>query len=126
MLIWIDDLRNISDVPRTRKKFFYDGKARLDADEYQTLVDYMNSVIDKDTKNKEFIVPGWDAPGSWENLPLQIIWEKVYPNDFESCAKWYGLLTMAVMIDRPETWYATKTDFGNNKYEKTTYWQKKD
>ena len=76
--------------------------------------DYINQLIDDNCLNQEsstLSVPGWNAPGSWEGKPLQIIWDKIFPGDNEHCAFWYGLLYMQVIIDRDDEWIATKSNF---------------
>lgn len=74
---------------------------------------------------KQFLVPGWKAPGSWEHTPLDIIWKKAFPGDAVSCAKWYGLLVMENIIDRDEKWYATKTNFARE-FDQMVYWRYSD
>lgn len=125
MLIWSDSKKEITEIPKTRKKFYQNGKSKLTDEEYQKLKDYVNVLIDntleKESKDNRYFVPGWQAPGSWVGTPLNIIWEKIFPGDTNSCALWYGLLVMKVLIDKDEYWYATKTNY-NRDFDQMSYW----
>lgn len=129
MLEWFENGSQIFGIPHKRQEFFNNGKKNLTSKEFEDLKNYVNEIIDKvliskSTDNK-FFVPGWEAAGSWENTPLQTIWEKVCFHDSKSCALWYGLLVMEVLIDRNEDWKAIKTNY-NRDFEQMTYWTNSD
>lgn len=128
MLIWADTEKEIFEIPKSRRKFFENGKSKLSDYEYEFLKDYINQLIDNvvadKNEGKKFFVPGWQAPGSWEGTPLNVIWEKILPNDADGCALWYGLLVMEILIDRcqiGEEWRAIKTNYNRN-FDQMTYW----
>ncbi len=129
MLEWFENGSQIFEMPHTRQKFFNYGKKNLSQDEFENIKSYVNKIIDKvlisKSDDNKFFVPGWEATGSWENTPLQTIWEKVYKYDRESCALWYGLLVMEVLIERSEDWKAIKTNY-NKDFEQMTYWTNDD
>ncbi|MBQ2781181.1 MAG: hypothetical protein IJF42_06450 [Clostridia bacterium] len=126
MLKWFDSDNEVESIPRSRLKFYLEGKSKLSDEEYRGVCDYINVIIDS-TQNadKQFLVPGWKVPGSWEHTPLDIIWKKVFPGDAVSCAKWYGLLVMHNIINREETWNATKTNFARE-FDQMVYWRHSD
>lgn len=129
MLEWFENGSQIFEMPHTRQKFFNNGKKNLSQDEFENIKSYVNKIIDKvlisKSDDNKFFVPGWEATGSWENTPLQTIWEKVYRHDHENCALWYGLLVMEVLIERNEDWKAIKTNY-NKDFEQMTYWTNDD
>lgn len=106
--------KNVEVLPKSRKKFFENGLSKITQDEYVRMEDYINQLIDDNCKSHDgstLSVPGWNAPGSWEGKPIQIIWDKIFPGDNEHCAFWYGLLYMQIIIDRDDEWFATKSNF---------------
>lgn len=129
MLEWFENGSQIFEIPLRRREFFNNGKKNLSLKELEDLKNYVNEIIDKvlisKSADNKFFVPGWEATGSWENTPLQIIWEKVYKHDHEYCALWYGLLVMEVLIERGEDWKAIKTNY-NKDFEQMTYWTNSD
>lgn len=129
MLEWFENGSQIFEIPHRRQDFFNNGKKNLSSKEFEDLKNYVNEIIDKflisKSADNKFFVPGWEATGSWENTPLQTIWEKVYKHDHEYCALWYGLLVMEVLIERGEVWKAIKTNY-NKDFEQMTYWTNSD
>lgn len=122
MLKWIDSNNEVEAIPHNRQRFYNEGKNKLTAEQYDDLLKYANEIIDQvHVSGARFLVPGWKAPGSWEHSPLDIIWHKLFPGDYVSCAMWYGLLMMEAIIERDELWHATKTNF-NRPFEQVTYW----
>ena len=125
MLRWIDGGEMVEAIPRARTKFYERGKQKLSFEEFRGLTEYVNDLLDgvmvKSEGAKHFFVPGWQAPGSWEHTPLDIVWEKVYPGNKVDCALWYGLLVMETIIDRPELWFAVKSNFSRD-FDQTVYW----
>ncbi len=125
MLIWADSAKEVRETPKSRRSFFESGKSKLLLEEYEHLKDYINQMIDnileKESKDKKYFVPGWQAPGSWEHTPLNIIWDKVFNGDLLSCALWYGLLYMETIIDRKEYFRAYKTNF-DREFDQMVYW----
>lgn len=106
--------KTFDNLPKSKKDFFENGLSKITHDEYVQMEDYINQLIDDNYLNQgnsTLSVPGWNAPGSWEGKPLQIIWDKIFPGDKELCAFWYGLLYMQVIIDRNDEWIATKSNF---------------
>lgn len=115
----------IERLPQTRKMFFDTGLSKISREEYQQIEDYINVLIDDNCNNQDkttLSVPGWNAPGSWEGKPLQIIWDKIFPGDSVHCAFWYGLLYMQVIIDRADEWIATQTNF-NRDFDQMIYFK---
>lgn len=129
MLEWFENGSQIFEIPHRRQEFFNNGNKYLTSKEFEDLKNYVNEIIDKvlisKSADNKFFVPGWEATGSWENTPLQTIWEKVYKHDRENCALWYGLLVMEVLIERSEDWKAIKTNY-NKDFEQMTYWTNDD
>lgn len=117
----------ITQLPRDRRRFFKDGRAKITDEDYQTLEWYINRMVDKDYEKSadgSITVPGWNAYGSWEGTPIQIIWDKIFTGDETLCALWYGLLYMQVMIDRDDEWIATKSNF-NRDFDQMVYFMPK-
>ena len=131
MLFWMETGSQVTDIGRNRRSFFSKGENRLLPAEIESIKEFINSEIDKSLSNNESpdsiaYVPGWHSPSDWSGIPLQAIYDKAYPGDAESSALWYGLITMQVMIERPEIWYSTKTQFNGREIEQTVYWKKKE
>lgn len=126
MLFWADDNSEVLYVPVSRKKFYEAGLNRLAKSEERDLKDYINQILDdaiaSSKKEVTFLVPGWEAGAEWED-ELNVIWEKVFRHDKESCGKWYGLYVMDTIIHRKDKWYAHKTNF-NRPFDQTVYWIK--
>lgn len=127
MLYWFDSDCEVKDIPHSRKSFYEKGKNNLTIYEYNNLKAYINELIDcltvKNESEDKFLVPGWQVPGTWKYIPLDIIWEKVYNGSKENCALWYGLLVMETIIERDEKWMAIKTNF-SREFDQTVYWIK--
>ena len=115
-------------LPRSKRNFFDNGLSKITHEEYSQLVDYFNQLIDNNCQKQAgsvLSVPGWNAPGSWQGKPIQIIWDKIFPGDKEHCAFWYGLLYMQVIIDRDDEWIATKTNFDRD-FDQMIYFKSKE
>ena len=122
MLYWIDNNREVKEIPKTRKGFFYQRYNRLSESEIELIKDYINSLIDSVIENNKFVfVPGQHVPKTWENTPLDVIWAKACNKDTTASALWFGLITMQIIIDRDEIWRATKINYNNNDIARTTY-----
>jgi len=124
MLYWLDNGREVTEVWSIHKKFFDKGITCLSREELNDIEDYINMLIDESIEHgNDTYVPGWKAPGSWAGTSLQKIYDVVFPGDEKSCALWYGLITMKVIIDREEMWFATKTNF-NRDIDQMVYWRR--
>ena len=121
------DSTPITQLPKTRRRFFIEGRAKINDADYAALEDCINRMIDRDyekSKDGAITVPGWNAPGSWEGTAIQMIWDKVFPGDETLCALWYGLVYMQVLIDRDDEWIAMKTNF-NREFDQMVYFMPK-
>ena len=118
----------ITQLPRDRRRFFKDGRAKINDADYEELENCINHMVDWDyakSKDGSITVPGWNAYGSWEGTPIQIIWDKIFTGDPTLCALWYGLLYMQVLIDRDDEWFATKSNF-NRDFDQMVYFMPKE
>ena len=127
MLIWLDSGEQVTEIGKRHKSFFSAGEKRLSSDEIERIKQFINSEIDTvpsaDEKSGDrAYVPGWHSPADWEGTPLEPIYKKACPGDSTLSAYWYGLVTMQIIIDRPETWYAAKTQFKGRTIDQTVYW----
>ena len=122
------DSNLITELPRDRRRFFEDGLTRITGTDYAEMENCINHMVDRDyetSKDGSITVPGWNAPGSWEDTPIQIIWDKSFTGDIKLCALWYGLLYMQVLIDRDDEWIATKSNF-NRDFDQMVYFMPKE
>ena len=129
MLCWMENGQEVTEITGKHKEFFETGEQRLSAEELENIKRFINDAIDKsleETANAgdRVYVPGWRTQKDWTGTPLQAIFEKACPGNFEMSAFWYGLITMQVIIDRPETWLAMKTQFAGRTFDQTVYWLK--
>lgn len=129
MLCWMENGQEVTEITGKHKEFFETGEQRLSAEELENIKRFINDAIDKSLEESanagdRVYVPGWRTQKDWTGTPLQAIFEKAYPDSFEMSAFWYGLITMQVIIDRPETWLAMKTKFDGRKFEQMIYWLK--
>ena len=93
------------------KKFFDASKNWLSDDEYETMVDELNRIVQKSIDDGEDIVVSSFIPGSdWSGTVWEPIYTKACGFDFDHSAQFFGLLVCQVLIDRPETWYFIKQD----------------
>jgi len=93
------------------KKFFDASKNWLSDDEYQTIVDELNRIVQKSIDDGEDIVVSSFIPGSdWSGTVWEPIYTKACGFDFDHSAQFFGLLVYQVLIDRPEAWYFIKQD----------------
>jgi hypothetical protein len=126
MLRWIDNDKEIVDIPRKRQFFYKKGRSKIDDSEFSSMKEYANKLIDNEisvnNSKTEFIVPGWLAGAPWTNTPLQILFDKVFIGDDIKCGLWYGLLIYETIIERPELWYCTKTTFQGRDFDQAVYW----
>ena len=123
MLYWMDKEKEITEIGNIHKSLYDMGEARLSAEDMREIEDYINTLIDESiSKGNDTYVPGWKAPGSWAGTPLQKIYDIAFPGDEKSCALWYGLVSMQMIIERNEQWLATKTNF-NRDFDQTVYWR---
>lgn len=121
------DSTPITQLPKTRRRFFSEGRAKIDDADYAALEEFINRMIDRDyakSKDGAITVPGWNAPGSWEGTAIQMIWDKIFPGKETLCALWYGLIYMQVLIDRDDEWIAMKTNF-NREFDQMVYFMPK-
>ena len=127
MLFWMDNGNEVTEIWSKHKKFYALGKSRISDKELQEIKDFINAEIDKvlDNDKEKAFVPGWHARKDWNCTPLQVIYDKAFLNDATSCALWYGLACMEVIIDRPEEWFALKSNF-NREFDQTVYWKAQD
>lgn len=127
MLRWIDSNHNVANIPQMHRNFFDNGRKKMSDSEYKEIKKYINNLIDTISQNRngktEFIVPGWIVGKTWTNTPLQILYDKIFIRDDESCALWYGLLMYETIIERPELWYCIKTKFNGRDFDQAIYWQ---
>lgn len=73
---------------------------RLAKDDYNAIVNELNSVIDSGDVHTSSWIPGHD----WRGTIYEPIWLSCNKND-EVAAKFYGQILYKVFIDRPEKWY---------------------
>ena len=124
MLKWVGTDKLITNIPKSRKKFYALRLYRLSNQEYLDIQDWIQCKVDESllsNKYSKFVVPGWKAPKHWDKTPLDNIWYKCFPGDAKLCALWYGLCVMDVIISRKELWFGTKVDFGRS-FQQTVYW----
>lgn len=118
----------ITQLHKSRRSFFEQGRAKINDEDFATLENCINRMIDRDyakSKDGAITVPGWNAAGSWEGTAIQMIWDKIFPGDETLCALWYGLVYMQVLIDRDDEWIAMKTKF-NREFDQMVYFMPKE
>ena len=110
------------EIGRTRQNFFSVAKSRISEDEYKAIVDYIDEILDAivNAGGRTF-APGQNIPSDWSGTPMQVVYDKACNLDFEASALWLGLVAMQVIIDRPEKWIATKTEFKGRDFEQMIY-----
>ena len=126
MLIWVDSNEKVYDIGKSRKSFFEKAKANLSTNEFEAIKGYLNERIDEVVESgTRLIAPNHIVPSVWTETPLQIIFEKACPENFDQSALFLGLVFMQVMIERPELWYSTKTEFKGRDFEQMVYFMTK-
>jgi hypothetical protein len=109
MLCGLDNDTNLKVV--WHKKFFDACKNRLSNDEYQIMIDKLNSIVQNSIDNKSDIVVSSFIPGSdWSDTVWESIYTKACGHDEEHSAQFFGLLVCQVLINRDEKWYFLKQD----------------
>ena len=121
MLIWSDNMKNVTEISNTRLNFYEQCKNKLTKAEYDNIVDYVNDLIYNSDK---YFVLGWKIPTDWSNTPLSVIYDKCCNTDDVLSAKFLGIITMQCIIDDTQTWYATKSEFNRN-IATLVYWKDK-
>ena len=122
MLFWIDNNEPVLEIGKTRQSFFSTAKERLSNEEYEAIRDYIDDLIDKslDVGGRTF-VPGQNISADWSGTPIQVVYDKACQQDSELSALWLGLVSMQVVIDRPEKWYASKIELNGRAFEQMIY-----
>ena len=93
------------------KAFFDASKSRLSNEEYESMVDELNNIIQKSIDDNSDIVVSSFIPGhDWSNTIWDAIYSKACGCDEEYSAQFFGLLLCQVLIDREETWFFIKQD----------------
>jgi len=93
------------------KAFFDASKSRLSNEEYKSMVDELNMIVQKSIDEKSDIVVSSFIPGNnWSNTVWDAIYSKACGYDEEFSAKFFGLLLCQVLINREETWFFIKQD----------------
>ena len=93
------------------KQFFDASKSRLSNEEYESMVNELNNIIQKSIDDNSNIVVSSFIPGSdWSNTVWDAIYFKACGCDEEYSALFFGLLLCQVLIDREETWFFIKQD----------------
>ena len=122
MLFWMDNGEQVYEIGKTRQSFFEIAKSRLSPDEFDSIVKYIDEIIDKIVnEGGRSFVPGQSISADWSGTPLQVVYDKACNMDSDLSALWVGLIAMQVVIDRPEMWYATKTEFKGRDFEQMIY-----
>ena len=127
MLYWVEDhLKQVSSVPKSRKRFYEFQKRKLSEIDFKLMEDFVNKIID-DKKfvsdgSVKFVVPGWEVKSDWNGTPLIKIYTDACGNNIETSAMWLGLLFLETMINREETWYCSKTTFNGRHISQVVYW----
>uniref|UniRef100_Q3ASP9 Uncharacterized protein n=1 Tax=Chlorobium chlorochromatii (strain CaD3) TaxID=340177 RepID=Q3ASP9_CHLCH len=98
MLYSIESNSQITHIPH--HKDFTSWRKRLSDDEYQAIVDDLNSRID----GTEIQTSSWMPGSDWRGTVFQPIYEKACRYSKESSAKFFGLIVWKVFMDRPEWW----------------------
>ena len=83
MLLWMESGEEVKDFGK-HNKLFSVGENRLSSDEIEKIENFINAEIDNTLNNNQnsgdrAYVPGWHSPASWANTPLQVIYDKAYP-----------------------------------------------
>lgn len=93
------------------KPFFDASKSRLSNEDYESMVNELNNIIQKSIDEKSDIVVSSFIPGSdWSDTVWDAIYSKACAFDEEYSAKFFGLLLCQVLIDREEMWFFIKQD----------------
>lgn len=93
------------------KDFFNVCKNRLSEDEYQTMINELNKIIEKSVETKSDVIVSSFIPGKdWSNTIWDPIYSKACIFHEEHSAQFFGLLVCNVLIDRKEKWYFLKQD----------------
>jgi len=98
MLISVDDGHEIDSIPHENDFIFY--KERLTNEEFNSIVDELNSRIDENEIHTSSWIPGSD----WSGTVFEPIYTKACKSNFETSAKFFGLILWYVMMNRPERW----------------------
>lgn len=98
MLYSIDDDRQINYIPHERE--YLNWRNQLSPNEYQAIVDELNSKIN----GTEIQTSSWIPGSDWTGTVYEPIYTKACDGDETESGLFFGLIVWVVMLERPEMW----------------------
>lgn len=78
------DGKEITDIPKSHKKYWEIWRGRLADQEFETICDEIDKKIDTDLiSGTEVQVAGWIPGSDWTNTPYDPIWSKACLKNFQ-------------------------------------------
>ena len=120
MLYDIDTGKQVTTHPYFRE--FNIWRNRLSQDEFEVIVDQLNSMIDGD----EIHTTGWMPGNKWAGTVFEPIYTKACGMNEEESGLCFGLFVWYVFQNRPDEWYSGKFEKDGVPIRSRTYFRKKD
>jgi len=101
MLYAIDgngNVKRIDHIPYA--KDYQQWKSKLTPDEYQSIEDAINDLIDGDEIHTSSWMPGSD----WTGTAFMPIYDKACKRDTTAAGLFFGLIVYKVVMERPDKW----------------------
>ena len=98
MLYSIESNSEITHIPHRRD--FERWRSRLNDDEYQAIVEELNSRIE----GTEIQTSSWIPGSNWNGTVFQPIFDNACNRDPVTSGLFFGLIVWVVFMDRPEWW----------------------
>lgn len=98
MLYAVDKGSEITHIPHQQE--FDRWRNRLSDQEYQAIVDNLNSRIE----GTQIQTSSWMPGSNWSGTVFQPIYEKACEFDERASALFFGLIVWVVFLERPEYW----------------------
>lgn len=102
MLIDVDTLKKITKIPHENDYKIF--RKKVTSEEYQKIIEKINSIIDNDMDiGKSIQTAGWIPGNKWEGTVFEPI-SKAYGGDIEMSSKIFGLIVWIVFMERDDKW----------------------
>ena len=117
MIYSIDTQEYLEYIPHRKD---YDlWRSRITDKEYREMINELQNRI----CGKEIATSSWMPGSNWGNTPFQPIWEKACLKDYETSAKFFGLLVWEVFLFHDEVWSFGRYNKGEIPIKGLTYFK---
>ena len=117
MLISVDTGKEVTRIPHRRD--FDEWKSRLTVEEYEAIVDELDSRIEGGEVHTSSWIPGAD----WGGTVFQPIYEKACNKNPNAAALFYGLILWDAMMRREDRWGYGRFDLNGRDLRGLTYFK---